>query len=138
MLDFADFCVPYLDRSVSRARHKVLAILGPRDTKDAAVVSFGAVNDLVFHSASLAIVQIDFLVSADADKIGAVGREANGVDEVGMIASARNITELEGRALIEDEVLVISSRGSSDRPLLSYAYGVDLGRVAADLTHCVA
>lgn len=42
--------------------------------------------------------------------------------------------ELERRAMVETQCLVISSRSSSQRPLLSYTDGVELGAVPSDLS----
>jgi len=55
-----------------------------------------------------------------------VRRETNSIDEIRVIPTARDAIELEGGAMVEDQVLVVASCSGSQRPLLSNGHGIDL------------
>jgi hypothetical protein len=70
--------------------------------------------------------------------VRAVGRESYGIDEVGVGAAAGNVGKFERSTVIEDEILVVTCSGSTEGSLLADAYGIDLSRMAANLTDGIA
>jgi hypothetical protein len=94
-------------------------------------------SNLLDRLASLAIIQPYLSITPNCNQVIAIGTELSAVNEL-VVLSAGTGVELEGRTMEKAQVCVITTSGSSYRPLLANAHANDLLVVSADLAHRVS
>ena len=121
-----------LRRLVAARRQDLRVVRAPRRRIDRALR-----DDLLDHEgAVLAVEDRHLLVGRRREEARAVGREADAVDELGVLL--RRLVELERRPLVEVDLAVLAGGGDAERARRLERDGVDALRVAADVADGVA
>ncbi|KAJ5355375.1 uncharacterized protein N7496_012587 [Penicillium cataractarum] len=93
--------------------------------------------NLALGLTSLTIVEPDLAVCTHTDQVRTIRAKAHAVDIVGVLVTNAGV-ELEGCAVVEDQLLIVTRGRSAERPLLPDRDRVDLLRVAVNFTDGVS